>query len=179
MRVCSTGKRSTYSRGYTVDRLVVVGDSIAFGQFVHPHKTWVHLLSEAAPIPIDNFSWCGDTTRIALEHSMPMVQRDGCSLAYVQLGLNDANQWETDHGQPRVSRDAYTANMSEIVARLKACGARRVIVGTNHTGPNYDDTLGKFDVVQHPKSDVLADGVHLSEDGHRKYFERIRAALGW
>ena len=172
-----------------MNRLVVIGDSIAFGQFVSPHKTWVHLLSEIAPIPIDNFSWPGDTTRIALERSLPMVHRDGCSLAYVQFGCNDANVWESDDGNPRVTLGAYRANIAEIVKRCKSAGAEMVVIGTNHKTSIdtslYDAAASSIacttvgcKLISH-KSDKTLDGVHLSEEGHRSYFERIGGCLGW
>lgn len=173
--------------GDAVRRMVVIGDSICFGQFVYPHKTWVHLLSQVAPMPIDNFSWCGDTTRTALERSLPLVQRDGCDVAYVQFGCNDANKWDTDLGLPRVSVGAFAANLHEIVARCRAAGASEVVIGTNHK-TNIDTSA--YDAVAAEVARGLGlpcvencattlDGVHLDEAGHHAYFSAISTALGW
>jgi hypothetical protein len=51
---------------------------------------------------------------------------------YIQFGLNDCNGWETDRGRPRVSRDAFAANLGEMVDRGRIFGAQQVILGTNH-----------------------------------------------
>lgn len=168
-------------------RMVVLGDSIAFGQFSPPHETWVHLLSQVAPMPIDNFSWPGDTTRIALERSLPLVQKDKCDVAYIQYGINDSNAWQTDLGEPRVSRDAFAQNLAEMVSRCRAAGAKRVILASNHQ--TLIDTL-RYDVRTRVIADACGcdyirqsgktlDGIHLDASGHRDYYERVRACLGW
>jgi lysophospholipase L1-like esterase len=46
--------------------------------------------------------------------------------------MNDANIWQTDDGLPRVSEDAFQANLREIVARGRNAGARSVVMHTNH-----------------------------------------------
>jgi lysophospholipase L1-like esterase len=116
------------------------GDSVCFGQGVPPHLTWVTRSSQAlderfssrADIFTQNPSVNGNTTRMALERMPYDVQSHTPDVLYVQFGLNDCNGWETDKGLPRVSRDAFAANLAEIVDRGRIFGAKQVILGTNH-----------------------------------------------
>ena len=37
----------------------------------------------------------------------------------LQFGLNDCNCWETDRGLPRVSEEAFRANLIEMIERAR------------------------------------------------------------
>jgi lysophospholipase L1-like esterase len=50
----------------------------------------------------------------------------------LQFGLNDCNCWDTDLGLPRVSEEAYRANLLEMIARARVFGAAHIILSTNH-----------------------------------------------
>ena len=121
-------------------RIFFFGDSICFGQGVSQHLTWVTRSSQAlddrfnprADILTQNPSVNGNTTRMALERMPYDVQSHTPDVLYIQFGLNDCNGWETDKGCPRVSRDAFAANLAEMVDRGRTFGAAEVILGTNH-----------------------------------------------
>ena len=110
-----------------------------FGELVSPYSNWVNNVlvridSMGIPMPLIgiNSSINGNTTRMALLRIGSDVQQYRPELVMVQFGLNDANFWITDNGLPRVSRGAFRENLIEIVDRCFACGARRVILNTNH-----------------------------------------------
>ena len=148
------------------------GDSICFGQLVSPHKTWINLISvDLEKIGIDtnydiiinNPSINGCTTRQALERMPYDIQSHCPEILLVQFGMNDCNYWESDHGNPRVSPDAFAANMKEIITRAKTFGAQEIIVNTNHisgrTGPAMPYTQIAY------------------QDSNAKYNELIRSVL--
>jgi lysophospholipase L1-like esterase len=193
--------------------VIFFGDSIFFGQYVSPHVAWVTRLSAevAQRFPgrfvVANPSVNGSTTRQALERMAFDVQAHEPVLLAVQFGLNDCNRWETDRGLPRVSLDAFGANLAEIVARGQAFGARSVLLHANHPtqkGGRYDadnraynerireiadasgaelvDVERGFAEAGLPLEELLlADGLHLAEAGHDLYLElvgpRVLAAL--
>ena len=121
--------------------IVFFGDSICVGQGVAIHHGWVTRLSRelaalgedlGRSIVVVNASTNGDTTRLALERMPFAVQSVGAEIMVVQFGLNDCNYWLTDKGLPRVSEEAFAANLKEIATRGTNFGARRIYVNTNH-----------------------------------------------
>jgi len=175
-------------------RLAFFGDSIFVGQYVSPHLAWVTRLSAEidARFPgrfvVMNASVNGNTTRMALERMHFDVLSHGPAFVAVQFGLNDCNRWESDRGLPRVSPDAFAANLAEIVARAQAFGAEVVLL-TNHPtrkGERYDaDARAYNERIREVGAEVvdveralegregllLDDGIHLSERGHDAYLE--------
>ncbi|MAF94512.1 MAG: hypothetical protein CMM60_01970 [Rhodospirillaceae bacterium] len=130
-----------------VIKIYFFGDSICFGQYVSPHLTWVHAISErldpigrehAASIIVQNPSVNGDTTSLALERLNFDVIFHRPDVVYVQFGMNDCNHRETDNGRPRVSDEDFTANLREIIAKLLAGGTRAVILANNHPSTKID-----------------------------------------
>jgi lysophospholipase L1-like esterase len=125
-------------------RFVFFGDSICFGQCISPHLTWVSRISaelhrEAGKrdITIINSSVNGNTTRLALERVGNDLQLQRPDIVLVQFGLNDCNCWMSDEGHPRVSLQAYAANLTEIVERARLFGSNTILLVTNHlTQPN-------------------------------------------
>jgi lysophospholipase L1-like esterase len=123
-------------------RVTFFGDSICYGQHVSPHLGWVtrigaQLEAEATAagrpqVRLINASISGNTTRMALERMPFDVQSHRVDIGYVQFGLNDLNCWLTDGGLPRVSPAAFAANLHEMIDRMERCGARHVLIGTNH-----------------------------------------------
>ena len=160
-------------------RIFFFGDSICFGQGVSPHLTWVTRLSRAlderfsprADVLTQNPSVNGNTTRMALERMPYDVQSHAPDVLYIQFGLNDCNGWETDRGRPRVSRDAFGANLGEMVDRGRIFGAKQVILGTNHpttrtarlpyVDHSYEEANGAYNAVirqvAQAKGTLLAD----------------------
>lgn len=124
------------------------GDSICKGQGVSVHKGWVNLIAQKLSevtsqlneeIIIANPSINGNTTRQALERMPYDVQSYKPDIVLVQFGLNDCNCWQTDMGVPRVSPQAFEANLEEILTRCFIFGAQVVFLNTNHpTGRNEE-----------------------------------------
>ena len=117
------------------------GDSICTGQHVAIHQGWVtrtsaklHDLGKEhdAELVVTNASVNGRTTRQALECIHYEVQSHCPDVVIIQFGMNDCNYWASDKGLPRVSRQAFSANLREIIARVKNFGARRIFLNTNH-----------------------------------------------
>lgn len=134
-------------------RLFFFGDSISFGQGVSPHKIWMTRVAEGLSrefegrlkLVAQNPSINGNTTRMALERMPHDVQSHNPDILVVQFGMNDCNVWQTDNGLPRVSPDGFVANLSEIIDRGRAAGARHVILGASHSTTRTRDTLPNVD----------------------------------
>lgn len=130
-------------------KIFFFGDSICFGQGVSPQHIWVSRLAAALEerfsqrfdLLVQNPSINGNTTRQALERIAYDVQSHSPQIVLTQFGMNDCNGWLTDKGHPRVSKDAFRANLSEIVDRCRIFGAKHVIVGTNHPTTRTRDPL--------------------------------------
>ena len=90
-------------------------------------------------IIVANASVNGNTTRQALERMGYEVQSHGVDVLIVQFGMNDCNFWETDHGLPRVSPEAFAANLKEIIARGIKFGAKTVFLHNNHPTTRDDE----------------------------------------
>ena len=147
-------------------KVVFFGDSISVGFGVSPHRTWVVRTARAladqveGPILIANSSVSGDTTRLGLERMPQAVQALEPDVLVVQFGLNDCNRWQTDGGVPRVSAEAFAANLREILSRGRAFGARRLLLHTNHPTLLLTDPAGL--------------GGEPYEEGNRRYNDIIR-----
>jgi lysophospholipase L1-like esterase len=124
------------------------GDSICCGQFVSLQQTWATALARdlnASPglsgrVLLQNAAVNGNTTRQALERMHYDVTSHSPDYVMVQFGMNDCNYWATDNGLPRVSQNAFAANLEEIVERALASGAHHCFLNTNHLSRK-----GKFD----------------------------------
>ncbi|GAM97933.1 hypothetical protein U91I_01563 [alpha proteobacterium U9-1i] len=132
-------------------RVCFFGDSICVGQDVTLHKTWVvrtsralseHFAPRGIEIVVSNPSVNGNTTRQALERMAFDVQSRAVDVLIIQFGLNDLNYWDTDRGVPRVTREAFAANLAEMAARGRANGARDVSISTNHPTTRKDARAG-------------------------------------
>jgi lysophospholipase L1-like esterase len=122
-------------------KIFFFGDSICVGQHVSLHKGWVPRISAKlselskeykVQVIVGNASANGRTTRQALEHMPYEIQSQNVDLLIAQFGMNDCNCWHTDRGLPRVSPDAFKANLKEIVTRAFKFGAKQVFLNTNH-----------------------------------------------
>jgi len=122
-------------------RLTFFGDSICTGQHVAIHQGWVTrtsanlaklLQNSHAEVIVTNSSVNGRTTRQALETIGYELQSHHSELVIVQFGMNDCNYWQSDMGLPRVSIEAFSANLMEIIRRIFHFGAKKVFLNTNH-----------------------------------------------
>ncbi len=123
--------------------IVYMGDSITEGQFVHHSQRWTERVTRKIRAQVSNLidtdqlhffnrGISGETTRQGLERFPRDVQVLQPRVMTLQFGLNDCNCWDTDRGLPRVSEEAYRANLMEMIARARVFGAMHVIVATNH-----------------------------------------------
>lgn len=120
-------------------KITFFGDSICVGQGIALHKGWVSkisaVLAENFPeqeLVVCNSSVNGRTTRQALETMPYEIQTNPPNILFIQFGMNDCNCWLTDRGLPRVSPDAFVANLEEIAQRAMIFGVQRIILNTNH-----------------------------------------------
>jgi acyl-CoA thioesterase-1 len=121
-------------------KFYIFGDSICFGQLVSAHETWASSLAIAlealeddeAYYLVQNAGVNGNTTRQALERMHYDVLSHGPDYLLIQFGMNDCNYWKTDHGLPRVTREAFLANLEEIVKKATHAGVRHCFINTNH-----------------------------------------------
>ena len=154
------------SAGNRCRRIVHMGDSITFGQYVDPRARWTtlvasHLAAEFGESSFESYNRgiSGETSRMGLERFPRDVQDLGPDVLTLQFGLNDCNCWATDRGLPRVSERAFEANLCEMIDRARQFGTRSVILATNHP------TL---------RRDKLPSG-EVYEDANARYSDIIRA----
>ena len=132
-------------------QLYFFGDSICFGQFVSPNKVWVTKIAQWMQDNIDpdamvqNPSVNGRTTRQALEDMPYHLQSHKPGVVYIQYGMNDCNCWQTDNGVPRVSPEAFRANISEMIERARLAGAHTIFLGTNHPSLKPGEDTEKYE----------------------------------
>lgn len=113
------------------------GDSIFVGQGHSIYNGWLTRLAKNiedsnAKYLVINSSVNGRTSRQALEDMPYATNNLNIDSIIIQFGLNDCNHWVTDAGLPRVSPNAFQANILEIVSRAKAMGVKKIIVNNNH-----------------------------------------------
>lgn len=143
------------------------GDSICFGQGVSIHKGWVTQISRdleviatesGVEITVINAGVNGNTTRLALERMPYDIQSHRPDILVVQFGMNDCNYWNSDGGLPRVSANAFEANLIEIAERATKFGARKIFFNTNHP-TTRTDTIFDGTNVTYEQSNSLYNNV--------------------
>ena len=131
-------------------KIIFYGDSICVGQGISIHqgcvvKVAAHLEENKSSFEHDilviNSSVNGRTTRQALEDMPYHVQSQSPDILLLQYGLNDCNHWLSDQGLPRVSLDAFKANLKEMVQRGKNFGVKHVLLINNHPTTLQEDNL--------------------------------------
>lgn len=175
-------------------KLVCIGDSITSGQYLPPECAWPQRLARLTGIEVLNAGVANETTREGLERFPRHVQDRSPDLLTIQFGLNDCNRWKTDRYLPRVSLEAYRANLSEMVARafkfdistIVICGLTPTLKSREHARNRlvYNDAaqwVAAENYVEFFPSPIgnkhLIDDVHLSEIGHRIYAEEVAKCL--
>jgi len=138
-----------------------IGDSITAGQRVAEAVRWTTLVGRrlketfgAGVIESRVSGVSGETTRIGLERFPRDVQDRRPAIITLQYGMNDCNCWETDLGVPRVSEDAFAANLREMIRRARHFGTGSVILATNprslrtrramESGEVYEDANARY-----------------------------------
>ena len=175
--------------------IVTIGDSITVGQHLDPPDVpWPVLLTPQERIIVAAVP--GDTTRLGLERFPRDVQAHEPDVVVIQFGHNDCNRWETDRGLPRVSPEAYVANLAEMIDRSRTFGAVPYLCTLTPSTRSeqhakdvelYDGLLrgvarergvALIDVrASFTDPDYLIDGLHLSASGHRAYALAVSMVL--
>lgn len=176
-------------------RIVCVGDSITAGQYLPDGvPSWPERMGA------EGRGVSGETTRQALERFHLDVQSDPADVTVLQFGHNDANRWASDAGLPRVSLDAFRANLVEMIDRCRAFDTPPVLCSLTPTRKTreYDRDVHYYNAevsrVAHtqkvPLVDVrqaflvgsldellMDDGVHLTEAGHELYASSVSSVV--
>jgi acyl-CoA thioesterase-1 len=169
--------------------IVAFGDSLTAGFGVAAEEAWPALIEarlrrEGLPYRVVNAGVSGDTTAGGVRR-VDWVLRNRPEVAVVALGAND--------GLRGLSTDAMRANLTTIVERLRAGGARVLVAGME-VPPNYGAAYarafrGVFPEVARQTGAALmpflldgvaadprlnqADGIHPNPGGHRAIAERV------
>lgn len=147
-------------------RVVHMGDSITFGQYVDESLRWTSIIFDRLTrkylnSSINVLSLCrgisGETTRMGLERFPSDVQNLYPDVLTLQFGLNDCNCWLTDMGAQRVSLAAFKANLLEMIERARLFGTKHIILANNHSTLRYK---------------VMLNGERF-EDANARYSEAI------
>ena len=169
--------------------LVALGDSLTAGLGVPPEEAWpalvqARLRQEGYAFRVVNAGVSGDTTAGGLRR-VDWVLRSRPAVVVVALGANDGLR-----GQPVA---AMRANLTAIVERLRAAGARVLLAGMevpSNYGAEYTRAFrGVFPAVARQTGAALmpflldgvatdarlnqADGIHPNAAGHRIIAERV------
>lgn len=169
--------------------VVALGDSLTAGLGVAAEEAWPALVDarlrrEGYPYRVVNAGVSGDTTAGGLRR-VDWVLRSRPEVAVVALGAND--------GLRGLGTEAMEANLLAIVDRLRAGGARVLVVGME-VPPNYGAAYARafrgvfVDVARRTGAALMpflldgvaadprlnqADGIHPNTAGHRAIAERI------
>lgn len=173
--------------------ILVVGDSISYGEHLEDRLTqaWPWLLGGMLGTDVVNLSVCGDTTRLALERAAEWQAMMRPTVIF-QLGVNDANRWESDRGLPRVMPAAFATNLIELERRALHFGAHTVVFATiaqhEREVPSREDcahysswarAAAGYRPLDLERLGPLPtiDGLHLSLLGHARVAEAARELL--
>jgi len=174
-------------------KILFFGDSICVGQGISIHQGWVAKIAAdfsttglptSQEILVINSSINGRTTRQALEDMPYHVQGQRPDILVIQFGLNDCNHWATDRGLPRVSPEAFKANLQEIVQRGKHFGARHILINNNHPTvsikestpldhQSFEDSNQIYNAVTRNLANESPDDIHF-QDVERHFHELIK-----
>jgi acyl-CoA thioesterase-1 len=162
--------------------VVAFGDSLTSGTGVGSGRDYVSLLSNRTGVAIVNAGRSGDTTATALLRLDAAVLSRDPDIVIVFFGGNDLLQ-----GVPVQRR---TANITEIVERIRARGAEVMVVGlaSGFLDP-FDGALAGIAVGTSSTlvpavldgilgvPNLMSDLVHPNEAGHAVIADRIEPAL--
>lgn len=165
--------------------IVAFGDSLTRGYgMVAPGKNFVTYLSEDLKIPIINAGKTGDTTSDALVRLNADVIDKNPDIVTVLLGGNDYFGGK--------SVEVIESNIKTIVKNLrKRTHAKIILIGGDSTrNPEYENSFAKMSLAGEVdgyvpnvmsgvllRKDMLYDGVHPNEKGHRAIADKILPVL--
>jgi lysophospholipase L1-like esterase len=103
-------------------RVLALGDSLTAPHGVAPGEAWPTLLAERTGWVVTNAGVSGDTSAGGLQRLPALLDEHNPQLVLVTLGGNDMLR--------RLPQGQTTANLGQILALIKARGARAVLVAT-------------------------------------------------
>lgn len=169
--------------------VVVLGDSLTAGYGVGEAKAYPALIQrrltdEKLPWKVENAGVSGDTSKGALARLDDLLKRKP-AVVVVAIGAND--------GLRGLPVDRLRANLTAIVAKITAAGAKPVVCGMrvpDNLGRSYVDSFSKVfgEVAAEAKAPCLpfllegvaadpklnqADRIHPNEAGHAEIARRV------
>lgn len=171
-------------------RVLALGDSLTAAHGVTPDEAWPALLASETGWLVTNAGVSGDTSAGALQRLPALLEEHSPQLVLVTLGGNDMLR--------RLPQGQTTAKLGQMLTRIKAHGARAVLLATpkpslagavfnnlsaadfyrqvakDHQVPLIEDAIP--DVLSDPK--LKGDQIHPNAAGHAllsaKIFEALR-----
>ena len=170
-------------------RVLALGDSLTAAHGVTPEEAWPTLLATQTGWLVINAGVSGDTSAGALQRLPALLEEHSPQLVLVTLGGNDMLR--------RLPPGQTTANLGRMLMRIKAHGARAVLLATpqpslagavfnklsapdfyrqvakDHQVPLIEDALPE--VLSDPQ--LKGDQIHPNAAGHALLSKKIFAAL--
>lgn len=116
---CGTAKEDALPPG---SRVLALGDSLTAGNGVAPGEAWPDLLGDRTGWVLVNGGVSGDTSGGALRRLPALLEEHHPALVLVALGGNDMLR--------RLPRDETISNLEQILAMIRAHGAKPVLLAT-------------------------------------------------
>lgn len=162
-----------------------------------------YFLQQSDDVSVYNLGISGDTTEGVLERFEGEAKNRQADVIVFAIGINDS-QYVKSNGELGVTFETFEKNISRLADMAKKLNGKVVCVGLtkvderkarsvysdacydNKSIKNYDaviksvcerenmDFIEMFDLLE--LSD-LDDGVHPNAEGHRKMFEKVKAAI--
>ena len=171
-------------------RVLALGDSLTAAHGVTPDEAWSALLAARTGWLVINGGVSGDTSAGALQRLPALLDEHDPQLVLVTLGGNDMLR--------RLPPGQTTANLGQLLVRVKAHGARAVLLATpqpslagavfnNLSAPDFYRQVARdhqVPLIEEALPDVLSDPrlkgdqIHPNAAGHallsKKIFEALR-----
>ncbi len=119
LAACSQPKEAALPPGA---RVLALGDSLTAPHGVTPDEAWPALLAKQTGWIVINAGVSGDTSAGALQRLPALLEEHSPQLVLVSLGGNDMLR--------RLPQGETTANLGQMLTRIKAHGARAVLLAT-------------------------------------------------
>lgn len=186
LAACSQPKEAALPPG---TRVLALGDSLTAPHGVTPDEAWPALLAKQTGWVVTNAGVSGDTSAGALQRLPALLEEHNPQLVLVSLGGNDMLR--------RLPQGQTTANLGQMLARIKAHGARAVLLATprpslagavfnNLTAADFYRQVAKdhqVPLIEDAIPDVLSDTqlkgdqIHPNAAGHALLSKKIFEAL--
>jgi len=170
-------------------RVLALGDSLTAGAGVAPEEAWPDLLAQQTGWVVINGGVSGDTSGGGLRRLPALLEQHNPALVLVALGGNDMLR--------HVPQEETIANLGQILAMIKAHGAKPVLLATpkpsvagavfqNLSAPDFYGRVAdeqQVQMIENAIADVLSnpqmkgDPLHPNSAGHAQLSQKIFDAL--